>query len=240
MPQTYRAVCPKCSANYELPEDYVTNYGGQVTPCHNCGGPITIPTAATAVQPAAGATVLPYAGPAVFQDGTIWRDGKILVTTRRAVLPARCVKCNVPVDGPPMNRTMRWHHPAILVLLLVNILLYLVIALIAQKTGYIQVSLCAEHRKRRRYHILGAWIMAGTGIAALVLALQQNLYLILAGILLLIGAAIWGIIGAAILKPKRIDENFMWLRGAGEPFLQTLPEWPRMPLVVATPSNPAA
>ena len=243
MSQIYRAICPQCSASYELPEDYVTNYGGQITQCHNCGGPVTIPTltAAPPPLPPAGVTVLPYAGPAVVQEGTLWRDGKILVTTRQAVLPARCVKCNVPVAEPPMKRTLRWHHPALIVLVLVNILPYAIIAICIQKSGKIQVSLCPEHRRRRRYHMLGAWLCAAAGVAGIVLAVsQENGYFAVAGALLLIGAGVWGIIGPAILTPKRIDNNFMWLRGACVPFLDTLPELPKVPLVAATPTYPIA
>jgi hypothetical protein len=148
MPQSFHAVCPKCSATYELPEEYVTNYGGQTTQ---------------------------------------------------------------------------------------------IIAICIQKSGKIQVSLCPEHRRRRRYHILGAWLCAGAGVGGIVVAVtQDNGYFALAGSLLLIGAGVWGIIGPAILKPKRIDNNFMWLRGACGPFLETLPELPKGPLVAATPTYPVS
>ena len=43
----------------------------------------------------------PYAAPVTditrpALEGEIWRDGKVLVMTRQAWLPDRCVKCNAP------------------------------------------------------------------------------------------------------------------------------------------------
>jgi hypothetical protein len=243
MSQTYKTTCPKCAAVYDLPADYVSNYGGQSTQCRTCGGPITIPTAAPPPLPPGGVAVLPYSGPAVHGEGIgVWRDGKTLVTITRAVLPARCVKCNEAVAEPQINRKLRWHNPALalLIFLPLGILIYVVVAICVRKSGYIQLSLCPIHRRRRRNNIIIGWLAAASGVGLIALAIgQQTGIPAIAGSILLVAAAVWAILACGILSPKRIDNQFMWLRGAGKPFLETLPDIPPVPLVTTAAVYPA-
>lgn len=44
--------------------------------------------------------------PAVDPSGGVWRDGKLLVMHKKAVLPDRCVKCNQPAGGRRLKRSL--------------------------------------------------------------------------------------------------------------------------------------
>ena len=41
--------------------------------------------------------------------------------------------------------------------------------------------------------------------------------------------AIYGLIAARLVTPTRIDDHFVWLRGACGEYLSELPEWPYGP-----------
>ena len=49
------------------------------------------------------------------------------------------------------------------------------------------------------------------------------------GMVLVVGAIVVAIIGTRIVIPKRIDKQFLRLRGCGEEFLETLPQFPDEP-----------
>ena len=56
-------------------------------------------------------------------DAGVWKSGKLLVMTKDAALPDRCVRCNQPADGPRLRRNLSWHPAAWYVLLAISPLL---------------------------------------------------------------------------------------------------------------------
>lgn len=161
-----------------------------------------------------------------------WRDGALLIVTHNSVLPKRCVKCNAPTELPIKERKLYWHHPGIYLVLVINVLLYLIVALIARKKIAVAPGLCAEHAKRRRFGIAIAWAGLGGGLLLVFVGAAQGPgFLIILGILLILICVIIGMLMSRVLYPKIIDERGAHLKGAGEEFLSSIPsttDWIRM------------
>jgi hypothetical protein len=165
--------------------------------------------------------------PSVGMPGAgVWRDKAALVMSKEARLPERCIKCNEFTHGR-LTRKLTWHHPAIYILILAGWLIYLIVALIVRKRATVEIGLCDEHRTKRRNNILVTWALVLLGIGGIFLALvAEDGTPALIGVLLLLGAAIYGIAVTRVTAPTKIDDRFVWLRGVNKDYLSQLPEWP--------------
>jgi len=242
--------CPHCGASFQLTPEYLAQYGGQTTRCSQCGQPFVLPAAQGAApaaapwgQPPTGqpftgqtgtaqpmpgqaAAVIPYAAPAFSPDSvpSAWSQGDVLIVRKGARLPYACVKCGQPSDGKPVRKTYYWHEPWVWVTILAGVLVYVIIAILIRQSGQIEFALCSQHRARRRNGVIISLLGVFGGIALFVAAGMSNEpYLVPFGIVVLLGGAITGLLMARVLTPKRIDMHFLWLRGVGPAFLQTLP-----------------
>ncbi|MDY6946950.1 MAG: hypothetical protein SXG53_14635 [Pseudomonadota bacterium] len=166
------------------------------------------------------------AGGSTRPSDRVWRADKVLIMARDADLPDRCVKCNDPADEPTRTRKVYWHHPGYYVLLLINVILYVIVALIARKTAAVNPGLCGRHKQKR---VRGIWIGWGGlvgGLAAMFAAFDhQNPGLGLLFLLITFGCIITGMVMARVVYAKRIDDRYVLLKGCGEPFLADLPEF---------------
>jgi hypothetical protein len=190
-----------------------------------------------ASQPPAAPPPLPvYATPNGYQyqpQMGPWRDGMMLVTTTNAVLPDVCVKCNAPANGYKLRRQMAWHESWLYALILAGVVVYAVVAMVMQKKATIHLGLCPVHRAKRTRTILIAWGIAllalAVGIGGAMLVYENRStrdftgLAVVAGIVLLIVAAVVGSIGARVLKPSRIDDHFAWFKGVHPDFLSMFP-----------------
>jgi hypothetical protein len=160
-------------------------------------------------------------------NAPVWRYGAVLVMAPGASLPHRCVKCNEPADQPTAERKVYWHHPGIYALIILNLLIYLIVALIVRKQAIVSPGLCVQHKKRRRNALLVAWLGVVLGLASFVAAARDTSSdgpaLALAGILLILAGLLWGIIVGRVVYAKRIDRAYVRLKGCGVPFLESLP-----------------
>lgn len=163
------------------------------------------------------------------QDADLWRDGGVLVATKGAAFPARCVACDAPATGRPLRRKLSWHAPWWYLLVLMSPLVYIVVALIVRHTATFDVGICDRHRFRRRMWIAVAWSLVPLAIALpFVLSGFGDVGAVAAAVLLpllLIVAGLIGIYGARVIHPERIDARFARIRGACPGFLDGLPEW---------------
>jgi hypothetical protein len=168
------------------------------------------------------------AAPTIGGDSAdVWRDGKWLVMDVDAKLPHRCVKCAEPAETPMKRQTLYWHHPAIYLLLLFWIVIYIIVAAIARKTLKLEVGLCEDHRLARRKALtIGLIGLIGSIPAAIGLAqLDQPGLALLVGIGGFAGFAIYLLVRARILYAKKIDSDEARLGGCGEEFLSGLPPY---------------
>jgi hypothetical protein len=157
----------------------------------------------------------------------LWRSAKVLVMTPEAQLPDRCVKCNAPAAGRRLKRRLYWHHPAVYLLILCSLLIYVIVAIVIRKRAVIDIGLCERHFARRKLNLWISWMMALGGVVSIVAAIAYNNgWLGLTGGVLLLAAAIYGLATTQMVSAKRIDQNHVWVRGACREFLDTLPAWP--------------
>jgi len=161
-------------------------------------------------------------------EGSIWRHQKILVMAPGSELPHRCVKCNDVAAEPTKVRKIYWHAPGWYLLILVNIILYAIVAAFVRKRALVAPGLCQTHRKNRLLRLTAAWLFfaLGFGVTLLGFTGMNNAGLGAAGILLMLLSLIFVIIAGRILSAKKIDSNLVLLRGCKEPFLASLPPLP--------------
>jgi hypothetical protein len=173
-------------------------------------------------------TFNPYAAPKAnlqpFSEGGCWRDGDVVVVTREGDLPPRCVKCNAPAGTPIKARTLYWHHPALYVIALFALLIYLIVAVIVRKKAVLSPGLCPVHQRRRTLGLLLGWLSPIAGVVLLIMGGSSDYCSVMVvGGLLIMGGLIAGVVLARILYPERIDDAFVRLKGAGPAFLDSLP-----------------
>ena len=151
-----------------------------------------------------------------------------------APLPPICVKSGEPATQW-LRRKLAWHPPWIYVFILLHLLLYAIVALIMQKTATIQIGLTDEWMARRRTRMLVAWgvILGGFGLGAAGIFLESNergeqgfIILLLPALIMVLGGAIYGLIACRLVRPERITDQYIWLKGVHPSFLDRLPVWP--------------
>jgi hypothetical protein len=156
---------------------------------------------------------------------SIWRNKSLLVMTKEAQLPSRCVKCNAPASGT-LKRKLTWHHPALYILAFGALLLYAIIAMVVRKTATIQVGLCETHTAARKRDILITWALGLLSLVSFVIAaLMEDVTFLLVGALLLFAAPIYYTVKVTVVTPAKIDDHFVWLNGVNSRYLQEFPEW---------------
>jgi hypothetical protein len=178
----------------------------------------------------------PYAAPQTplvaqaVADGEAWRDGAWLVCRKESHLPGRCVKCNEPVTSQPLKKKFYWHPPVFYVLIVISLIIYVIVALIVRKTATVHIGLCDRHVAKRRTGVIVGWLLFFVGLGTMFAAGSAKgdavAFFVLGGIGLMLAGAIFGIVMAQTLRPKKIDNYFAWYTGACPEFLAELPDSP--------------
>ena len=211
MPQSWK--CPECG---------LVNFASDAN-CKRC----RVLNPEVAGQPAVPAGIVledGYVLPPPPNTGGVWRDNDTLVMTKDALLPDRCVKCNAPAHGFRLKRSLSWHHPALIVLIFVALLIYLVVALTVSKRATVYIGLCAEHLQRRRNLLIVGWAMLAIGLITPVIAFaNEYVGIALLGMVLVVGSVIWLVLVLRVVKVKRIDDRYVWLKGIDPNYLAQFP-----------------
>jgi hypothetical protein len=184
------------------------------------------------------ANVNPYASPMAslvpepLASEDAWRDGNVLVVRKGGILPDRCIKCNAPAAGIRNGRTLYWHSPWLYLLLFAGLLPFLIVAAIVQHKIQLQVGLCRRHRSRRRWMMACGALSVVGGIALMIeiagrprLAVDLSRFGIIGGFLMIFAGAACAYYADRLVTPRRIDEQFAWIRGACREYLAELPEF---------------
>ena len=168
-----------------------------------------------------------------------WRDGRLLMARKGAVLPDRCLKCNAPAEGRPFKRSLSWASPYwALSIFLIGPILFIVVYVIVSRRGNVSVGLCPRHRKKRSRAIALGWLAALAGIGCMIatgiasdfitpFGISLNLFLSIGigfGIVLLLAGIIGGAVCSKILVAARIDKNFIWLSKVSPEYLASFPD----------------
>lgn len=161
----------------------------------------------------------------------LWRQGNVLVMHNQAPLPDICVKSNQPASRR-LKRKLSWHHPAVYLVILIHLLLYIIIALIVRKTATIHIGLSEEWFARRRRRMLLAWSTILLSVLLSVVA-AMNVdddtiwapLTLIGSILLCLGAMIYGLLACRMVRPQRMTDTYIWLKGVHPDFLARLEPW---------------
>ena len=228
--------CPACGIVY-------ARYGGGPKPA----SPAESTPYAPPPLPSPGQSLNPYAPPQSNVQGTIapqmgqmfgmfngsgvWRTGDILVMQKGAVLPNRCLVCNQPASVQ-FPKKMYWHSPWIYALILLNILIYIIGALIARKKADVVLPLCSEHAEKRKKMVTFGGVLMVVSILLMIGSAGMADGQGPAFALMILGGFIGLIVGAILfsaanrITPKRIDDYHVWLRKVSASYLALLPPAP--------------
>lgn len=154
---------------------------------------------------------------------TCSRDGQFVVVQAGSDLPARCIVCNAPLAAHPKKAKLYWHNPWLYLLVPINILVYLIVALIVRQSAEVSPGFCAQHTTERRNRILmftlgGAATLVG---GVLLISAGQAAFAIVCFLLGLL-VLVLGMIASRKVYVKKITKTYARLGGCKEPFLASL------------------
>ena len=191
--------------------------------CARCGKPLVTGVGAQVAAAVAAAPAVPA------MPAAAYRHGNRLVVPKGATLPSYCVKCGQPVTGEPFKKTFFWHNPWLFLLVLVNILVYAIVAMILRKRFDLAVPMCPEHLQRRKNFWIATWVLGlgfiPGGILAGALIHDSDTAVavgFLTAFLLLIAAFVTGAM-SVVMRPREITDFSANFSGACEQFLALLP-----------------
>ncbi|HEY8102600.1 MAG TPA: hypothetical protein VIF82_17815 [Burkholderiaceae bacterium] len=174
----------------------------------------------------------PQSGTEVISTSKIQRVGKVLVLPNGWDLPSRCVECNASAERPIKKRTIYWFHPAwyslsvLMLVMPVLVVVFLIVAALVSKKAKISPGLCAVHTKERLSRLALGWMMVVIGGAVLVFGIRifpNSRVVPLVGLAIFIVALIVLVLNARLLKPSRISNDEIRLKGCGDAFLASFP-----------------
>ncbi len=143
-----------------------------------------------------------------------------------AQLPPICIKCGQPASGKPLVKVFSWHHPALYLVILAGVLIYVIVAMIVRKTIRVAVPLCPHHRQRRSLWVTLAWVLPLVGIAdAFILSrfdFDPGWIALITISLVLAGLIIWAAV-ANPMRPRSIDAYRAEFSGLCDAFLDQFP-----------------
>ena len=160
----------------------------------------------------------------------IWSDYNLLVLRKDAELPDRCIACNEPAEGRRWTQKFYWHSPVFYLLIIVNILIYVLVAVIVRKSAQLSLGICERHQRQRTTALIVGWTTFALAILGFVIATQLRdatvAVAIIASLALFFVGILYAIFRRQLVSPKRIDKNFVWLKGVNLDYVVEYPEWP--------------
>ena len=157
-----------------------------------------------------------------------WQSGDAVVTLNGGTLPARCVKCNGAVTGKQIPRTLYWHSEWVYILLL-SPLIYILVSFFVRKRAKVSVPICEEHRHQRRVVLGVSWLLVAIGIGSLIAAIAYGSGALgVVTFVTLIAAIVLGFWKGTLVSAKKIDAQYVWVRGFCRDYRASLPEFPNL------------
>jgi len=132
------------------------------------------------------------------------------------------VVCNAP-GAARSHRKLHRHKPGYYFLFLFSPLVYLIVALLVRKQTSFEMSLCAQHDRRRRFGLWIGWLGTLASIVGLLAPPAMgfdNPLLTLAFVFAAITCPIVGVALSKVITAQRIDKRSAWLH-VGRPFLDS-------------------
>ncbi|MEY4384829.1 MAG: hypothetical protein RLY20_112 [Verrucomicrobiota bacterium] len=155
----------------------------------------------------------------------VWKSKKEVVLGDGTPLPDRCICCNEPANGYRLKRKLTY-TPNPHMALLVGVLIYAIMTRNQRKQSTVLVGMCEKHRSARKRDIILGLSGFVLGIAGLCVgAAFDNGFFAVVGVLLMIGGIILAAVRAQVISVSKIENNIVRFKGAGKPFLASLPDW---------------
>ena len=155
----------------------------------------------------------------------IWRDKSILIMHKNATLPYRCIKTN-KAASKKVKLKLFWDNPLLLFWLLVNILVYAIVALCLRRKAIVYVPVSEEAISKRKKKIFSIWGFVIAGVALIIIGVNLlNVTLIVVGSSLLIITIILPYLILPLVVVHKIEDDYVWLKGFCEEYLKEFPDW---------------
>jgi hypothetical protein len=151
-------------------------------------------------------------------------EGKSLVVPREWHSPRICLFTGVTSPLTAARKAkLNWSSPALLVLLMLGVVVYVIVAAIVQKKGTLHyfLSEAKAAQSRRRYWMNWGLLLVSLGLFVAGAVFKTIAFAWMGGLCLLtclIGAATW----CRLIVPSRIDNTFMWISGIPLPVMQQI------------------
>lgn len=216
------------------PDDQIARSNGPVASCAECNrfypASELMRIDNVEVCPACKPTVIDKLRQGVTLGAGPWQDGKQMVVMKDTPLPDKCFKCGAP-PVKVVKKTLTWHHPAIYLTLLANVVIYIIVALCVRKTAKVAIPLCRDCKRARTRKFALTWLgsLSGLGLIFWGIALGQTdpsltgIFAI-SGATLLLACLLWMALAQTVV-PKKIDKTHAWLAKGARSVLETLPQW---------------
>jgi uncharacterized membrane protein len=151
-------------------------------------------------------------------------DGKSLMIPKHFTFPPICLKTGAATDlAPQRRRKLSWYPPLLAILIVLNILIFVLVAACVSKKGEIYFHLSKEVARKRRNVLLRNWGLFGLSIVAGCLAIgSQSTPLGVASAVLFLLTIILSTVASRFLWAKRIDKTHIWLCGVPDEIAQAL------------------
>lgn len=160
-----------------------------------------------------------------------WREDGHLVVAINGPMPPSCVKCGKP-PIKHLRKRLTWHHPALYLLLLLNPVLYVIVALIVERKATFHIPVCARCNARRvRNAAIGyGSLFTSIGLVSAAFVLVEKHadltdIVCLAGLALFLFSVIW-LAGMPFMPAKRMTAHFVWIANADPEAVAALPVLP--------------
>ncbi len=157
----------------------------------------------------------------------LWRSGNLLVMHKNAILPDQCVKTNDPAFGKRLKVNLIWHHPALYLLILLNLFIYAIVAIAVRKRAKVEIGVSYQVIAKRKRAITITWITELLGIGLFILGLCNPdwAWMTVLSLFIILGGMIWGTIAIPVVTAQRMEADYIWVKGVCKEFLASLPEW---------------
>jgi hypothetical protein len=162
------------------------------------------------------------AAPRSSSGSGVRREGKLVVVTEDSEFPDRCVRCNAPATKQ-LKRKLYWAPNYIAVIAAFSWVFGGMLLVNKCATATIHIGLCQSHFNRRFFGLTfgGSFIAIGLLMGVVTIFNGDQWLLVYGGASLLIGAFLTVILTPTVTA-DRIEDPFVWLKGAGPAFLKSL------------------
>ena len=157
----------------------------------------------------------------------LWRSGDVLVLYKGYPLPGRCLVCNQETSYR-WKKTISWVPTWVHFTILLQLLPYLIIYLSVRKQAALAIPLCQEHEGKRKKNTMLSWVLVIGGLMTMFGCIAAAdiprlvLAIFLLGLTSLITGAVLSVKGN-VVRPTKIDNNYVWLKKVSPELLATLP-----------------